>query len=137
MSAIETFFAEYRIAFASFDRTAIAQRYTFPAHVVSATNEGPSISVFADENEFLGTLDMLLDAYRSLGVSDGVPLDFTATALSPQVYSVRVHWQLRREDASTVYEFTAIYTVAEVNGELRIAALAQDEIPNLLAAMAS
>ncbi|MDQ4071389.1 MAG: hypothetical protein M3088_00740 [Actinomycetota bacterium] len=53
----------------------------------------------------------------------------------PGVASGRVHWELRREDGSTIYAFTAIYTLARVGTAWRIAAIAHDEVPKPQAAL--
>ena len=48
---------------------------------------------------------------------------------------VRANWALRRQDGDSVYNFTAVYTMTRIEGQLRIVAIAHDELPALQAAM--
>ncbi len=130
MGPLRSFFDDYRTAFARYDRDALSALFTYPLHVVSATEDAVAISV-SDRDEWRGVLDRLLDAYRSLGVVDALPLELDVSELTPQVGGARVHWELRRKDGSAVYRFTAIYTVVQVDGARRVAAIAHDELPKL------
>ncbi len=133
MGPLQTFFELYRTAFERYDRDALSGLFTFPLHVVSATDDAVAISV-SDRDEWRAVLDRLLDAYRSLGVFDGLPLEIDITELTSHVCAARVHWKLRREDGSAVYHFTAIYTLVAVDGAWRVAGIAHDELPKLRAA---
>ncbi len=130
MGPLHTFFDHYRTAFARYDRDALNALFTFPLQVISATEGGVAISIF-DRDEWGAALDRILDAYRSLGVVDGLPLELDVSELTPQVGGARVHWKLRREDGSAVYHFTAIYTLVQVDGAWRIAGIGHDELPKL------
>lgn len=133
---LQTFFDEYRATFASFDLAALAKLFAFPLHVVSATGGEPSISV-SDEAGWPGVLEALFGAYQALGVVDADPLAFEVAEVAGDVGSVHVHWQLRRDDGSPVYDFTAIYTVVLLEGGYRVSAIAHDELPKLAAAMSA
>lgn len=39
-----------------------------------------------------------------------------------------IHWALRDGSGSDLYDFNALYTLVEVDGALRIAAIAHDEL---------
>jgi len=134
VSALHAFFAVYRATFAHLDRDALMELFAFPVQVVSATDDAAAISV-SQRDEWAAVVDGLLGAYRSLGVVDAKPLGLEVMDVAPQVSSARVHWRLRRQDGSTVYDFTAIYTVIKTGGSCRIAAIAHDELPKLRAAM--
>jgi hypothetical protein len=82
-------------------------------------------------------LDGLLGAYRTLGVAEGVPLELEARELASGLRSARVHWELRREDGTAVYDFTAVYTLALLDGRWRAFSIAHDELPKLQAALES
>src|SRR5687768_15892961 len=103
------FFDEYRATFASFDLGALAALFTFPMHVVSA-GEDASVAVY-ERDGWPGILEMLFGAYRSLGVVGAEIVSFEPAHVASDVATVRVHWELRRDDGSAVYDFTAIYTV--------------------------
>ena len=135
MSSLQAFFDEYRATFARYDVDALAELFAFPLQVVSGTDEGAAISVSTRE-EWRPVLEGLLGAYRSLGVADGEPLELDATELTPHVASARAHWELRREDGGAIYDFTAVYTLAQVDGAWRVVAVAHDELPKLQVALA-
>jgi hypothetical protein len=48
---------------------------------------------------------------------------------------VQAHWALHREGGDSVYDFTAVYTLIRIDGRLRIASIAHDELPALQAAI--
>ncbi|HVE67242.1 MAG TPA: hypothetical protein VNB64_01545 [Solirubrobacteraceae bacterium] len=137
MSSIDDFFEEYRTTFARYDADALAALFAFPFQAVSATDDGAAITASATVDEWRPVLEGLLGMYRTLGVAEGEPLQLHSTELTEQTGSARVHWQLRRDDGSTIYEFTAVYTLARVNGAWRVAGIVHDELPKLQAALAS
>lgn len=132
--ALQSFFSDYRTTFARLDREALLPFFALPLQVVSATNAAATVSMF-DAGDWPAVLDGLLGAYRALGVADAEPLRLDVTEVAPQVLSAHVEWELRREDATVVYGFNAVYTVVEVDGALRICGIAHDELPKLEAAL--
>lgn len=136
MSALHTFFDDYRRAFARADPEALAELFAYPVQVVSATEDAAAISV-SNRDEWRSVLEGLLGAYRSLGVAEGVPVELQVSELTPRVSSVRVHWELQREDGSAIYDFTAVYTLAHVDGGWRACGIAHDEVPKLQAALSA
>jgi hypothetical protein len=80
-------------------------------------------------------LDGLLGSYRQLRVAGGVPLELDVSELTVHACSVRVRWELRRDDGCAIYDFIAIYTLAQVAGTLRVFAIVHDELPKLHAAL--
>ena len=109
--------------------------FSFPLQVISADRAGASVSVAAAEN-WPDVLQRLLDAYQRLGgVVDAAPLDLTIDEPMTSVALVRAHWALQREDGDSVYDFSAVYTLIRVDGQLRIVAIAHDELPALQAAI--
>ncbi len=134
MTALKAFLDEYRATFTRFDLDALAELFAFPLQIVSATDDAPVISV-STRDEWPAVLRGLFGAYRALGIVDAEPLEMEITELAPKVGTVRVHWQLQRDDGSAVYDVTAVYTVVEVEGARRIVAIAHNELPELGAAM--
>jgi hypothetical protein len=135
-TAAHTFLDGYRAAFVRRDADALLDCFTYPVHVTSVAGGDATVSIAASRDEWRPVLDYLLDAYAKLGVADaGVPELDVAEPLDGVAHA-RVHWQLRREDGSAVYDFTAVYTLARVDGALRVAAIAHDELPKLQAALA-
>ena len=133
-SEIHRFFDDYRATFTRYDSGALADLFAFPLHVVSDTESITPTSI-ASRDDWLGVLGGLLDAYRTLGVSDGELLEFDVTEVTPRLASVRARWELRREDGGAIYDFTSVYTLATIDGAWRVAAIAHDELPKLQAAL--
>lgn len=133
---LHLFFDEYASAFARYDAQALADLFAFPLHVVSDTEDITPTSI-PNRDGWLGVLRWLLDAYRALGVAGSEPLALDLTEVTPRLASVRAHWELRRQDGSRIYDFMAIYTLAQVGEAWRIAAVAHDEVPKLRSAMAA
>jgi len=125
---------KYRSAFSRGDIRAVMDCFGFPLHVLSATGAEASISVATAEN-WPDVLQRLIDAYRRLRVVEAVPLTLTIDEPMKPVATVRAHWALQRQDGSSVYDFTAIYTLTRVDSRLPIVAIAHDELPALQAAL--
>jgi hypothetical protein len=134
MSTPRSFFDQYADAFARYDAPALAELFAFPLHVVGIAENPTAISV-ASREDWLPALGGLLGSYRRLGVAGGVPLELGVSELTAGACSVRVHWELRRDDGSAIYDFAAIYTLAQVAGAWRVFAIVHDELPKLQAAL--
>jgi hypothetical protein len=125
---------QYRSAFSRGDMAGLMDCFSFPLQVLSATRAGGSVSIAVAEN-WPGVLQRLLDAYQSLGVVEAVPLALTIDEPMEPVAIARAHWALLRRDGDSVYDFIAVYTVTRIDGQLRIVAIAHNELPALEAAM--
>ena len=134
MQSAAEFFDGYRRAFTTFDPGALAPLFAYPVQVASAADDAVEILV-CDEVEWHAVISGLLEGYRAIGVADARVLEIDTLEVAPQLCSVRVHWELHRADASTIYDFTAVYTVIEAGGITRVAAIAHDELPKLMTAM--
>lgn len=136
MPSLDDFFDDYRTTFARYDADALSALFAYPFQAVSATDDGVTITVSQSVDEWRPVLEGLLGAYRSLGVADGEPLELYANELAPNAGSARVRWELRREDGSAIYDFTAVYALARVGGAWKVASIVHDELPKLQAALA-
>jgi hypothetical protein len=101
---------------------------------VLSVTDGDASSSVAHAEGWPGVLEGLLGAYKRLGVADCVPLAVEITELMDAVAVARVHWALQREDREPVYDFTAVYTLARIQGRFRIVAIAHDELEKMQAA---
>jgi hypothetical protein len=129
-----SFLKRYAEAFTRYDALALAELFAFPLQIVSVA-ETPTIIAVQSRDDWLPVLDGLLGSYRRLGVAGGVPLELEVSELTARACSARVHWELQRDDGSGIYDFTAIYTLAQVCGAWRVFAIAHDELPKLAAAL--
>ena len=68
-----------------------------------------------------------------MGFASAGILDLFVIELSPRLCLSTVHWELHDRAEASLYDFTAVYTLAEIGGNLRIAAIAHNELPRLRA----
>lgn len=115
MGTPQSFFVKYAEAFARYDAPCAGRFFAFPLHVVSVAENPAAISV-SSRDDWLPVLDGLLGSYRRLGVVGEVPLELETSELTRRACSVRVHWELRRDDGSAIYDFATIYTLARLQG---------------------
>jgi hypothetical protein len=130
------FLSDYRSAFERFDARSVADRFVYPCSIVGDADPVDVRSV-ATHDEWVGQLEMLLDAYRRFGVRSARVLDSATTSLTPRILQVAVHWSLRDAADQEVYDFRALYMLVEEDGALRIAAIAHDELPKIMRLLSS
>jgi hypothetical protein len=135
MPSAPDFFDSYVKAFERFDVGAIADHFTFPLQV-AGDSEPVDLRCVADRDEWLETLTMLIDLYKGFGVQTAAVLESTVTALSDRITHAGMHWSLRDESDQEVYDFHGVYTLIVVDGDLRIAAIAHDELGKIMAKLA-
>ncbi len=121
---------EYRNAFRRGDLNALVSCFGFPLQVASVTGDEVSVTVAGSE-DWPGVLQGVLDLYRRLDVAEAVMLAVEISQPLDPVAMIRVHWQLERLDGTSVYDFTAVYTLAQVAGSLKIIAIAHDELSRM------
>lgn len=128
------FFDSYVAAFETMDPAAIAGHFAFPLHM---TSEGEPVALTAvpDAETWRGEIARLVSFYGDLGAATAHMIEASSTELSPRVEHVAIHWQLHDADGGDLYDFHAVYTLAEVEGATRVVALAHDELPRALAFM--
>lgn len=134
MSAPQDLINRYRSAFTRGDMVALMDCFGFPVQVLSVTDGQTSTSV-RDRDQWAEVLTWLLDAYQRLGVTDAVPLALEITEPMEAVAVVPVRWQLRRADGGSVYEFSAVYTMARADGRLLIFGIGHDETSRIQSAL--
>ena len=117
---------DYRSAFLRADLDALVNCFGFPLQVASVIGDEVSVTVARSE-DWPEALRGLLDLYRRLEVADAVMLAVEISQPLDPVASIRVHWSLERADGSSVYDFTALYTLARVASNFKIIAIAHDE----------
>ena len=124
---------DYRSAFLRADLTALVNCFDFPLQVASIDGDEVSVTVAGSE-EWPEVLKGLLELYRRLGVADVAMLAVDISQPLDPVAIARVHWDLQRTDGTSVYDFTAVYTLVRTDGRRKIIAVAHDELPRIRAA---
>ena len=127
-TTVTAFFASYRAAFEGADATAIVDHFAFPCHVTSEARE-VTLTAIASRGEGLRMVEQLLAMYRTIGVHSARPLDLAVSEISPRLAQALVRWGLYDAAGDLLYAFEAAYTLASIEGALRISALAHNEIP--------
>jgi hypothetical protein len=125
---VTDFFDSYREAFERLDADAIAGHFAFPCHVASDASE-VGVTVADTREEWTEVVERLVGMYRAIGVRSARVLEVRISELSPRLAQAVVHWELHDGDGRALYDFDAAYTLAEVDGAFRAAALAHNEMP--------
>lgn len=68
-----------------------------------------------------------------MGFASANILDLSVIELSSRLFQAAVHWDLRDRAEASLYDFTAVYTLADIGGNLRITAIAHNELLRLRA----
>ena len=133
---VSRFFESYVSAFESFDASAIADHFAYPCHITSEA-EPPQLSSSPSHEHWRGQIEGLVALYQQLGVGTATIVEMTENVLSPRVTQARVHWMLRTTAGEEVYDFTGVYTFIEDGDDLKISAIAHDELPRLMTRLAA
>ena len=136
------FLDSYRAAFERGDIDEIVDLYTFPCHVTGEPSPSNGLSgspsalqVAESRDGWKPVIRHMLESYRRVGVKTMAIESVWTDEISPRLAVVRVGWHFKGGDGSTLYEFTSVYTLAEVDGRLRVTAVAHDEYPKLHACL--
>jgi hypothetical protein len=132
---ITAFFDSYRAAFEGQDAPAIADHFAYPGLVTSDAGAIALVPI-TNRQEWLGKLQQLLGMYRAINVSTARILDLTVIEISPRLNQARLHWALQTAAGERLYDFVAIYTVAQTDGTFHITAIAHNELPQYQACYA-
>ncbi len=126
---VVAFFDSYRAAFEQRDAAAIADHFAFPGLVISDAGE-ITLAPITDRPSWIGRLQQLLGMYRAIEVATAQVLALTVTEISPHLAVAHIRWGLETAAGQRLYDFTGVYTVAQLDGAWRIVALANDEMPH-------
>ncbi len=129
------FFASYRAAFERGSTAAVVEHFAFPCHITGDAST-VTLTVIASRDEGLRMVEHILAMYRTIGVASVRVLDLVAREVSPHLVQILVHWALDDEAGARLYAFEAAYILAEIDGELRITAIAHNEVPRYRACLA-
>jgi uncharacterized NTF2-like protein DUF6841 len=125
---VNAFFDSYRAAFERSDVSAIADHFAFPLHITSDTGE-IALRTIPTRQDWIGMLQQLVAMYRAIGFSFARALNLVALELSSRLVQAVVHWSLLNSAGETLYDFNAAYSLATIDGVIRITAISHNEIP--------
>ena len=129
---VREFFANYCRAFEAFDAHALSAFFSYPVIFTRADSMRPQ-TMIASASDYVSAIAPLFRAYRDLTVENGKVVDLKTIVLAPSLVVAIVDWQVIASDGDVLYSHQASYTLVRIDG-WRIAAIALDELPRLLAA---
>ncbi|MBA2444023.1 MAG: hypothetical protein H0V49_01660 [Nocardioidaceae bacterium] len=130
LETVDGFFQSYRSAFEAFDAPAIADHFAYPAHITS-DNDEIVLMVASSREQWAQQIQRLLDVYTGIGVKSAHVLEQAVADLSPRLHQVKLRWALHDAADDMLYDFEAMYMLANLEGVLQITALAHNEQPRL------
>jgi len=133
--AVRAFLVAYASDFQRSDKDAVADRYAYPAHVVTYDG-GVRLVAVASREVWIGVVERILQMYSAMGVRHAAMTDLRVVAISPLVAQARGVWELRGDGDRPLYEFEATYTLALLDGALKIVqVISENEQPKFMAVM--
>jgi hypothetical protein len=126
---IREFFERYRSGYVRRDASALAEMFAYPSHITSDAGE---VMLFSNPSEtsWQKQLTRLFEMYDAIGATDAQILQLDARQLSPKIWLAELHWSLNDHERQALYDFHAIYVLAEIAGALCIASVVSpDELP--------
>lgn len=131
----KAFLVAYAADFQRLDGAAVADRYSYPAHVVTYDG-GVRVLAVPSREVWTAVIERILEMYRAMGVRGADIRDLRVTEISPQLAQARLVWALRGEADRPLYEFDATYTLALVEGEMKIVqVISENEQPKFMGVM--
>jgi hypothetical protein len=131
----KAFIDRYRRTFERFDLDAITACYAFPVLVVGQA-DGVTTTSVPTADAWRPQVERIVGAYRLLRVAGATVAALDVALVTPGIAHATVTWSLHTASGDPVYDFTASYTLADLAEGTRIVAIAHDETPRLLAAVA-
>jgi|SRR6266850_3900021 len=133
--AVRAFLVAYASDFQRSDKDAVADRYAYPAHVVTYDG-GVRLVAVASREVWIGVVERILQMYSAMGVRHAAMTDLRVVTISPLVAQARGVWALRGDGDRPLYEFEATYTLALLDGALKIVqVISENEQPKFMAVM--
>ncbi|HEY6202585.1 MAG TPA: hypothetical protein VI056_06040 [Candidatus Limnocylindria bacterium] len=131
----KAFLEAYAADFQRQDKDSVADRYAYPAHVV--THDGGVALVPVPSREaWSAVIERILQMYRAMGVRRAAMIDLRIVTLSPQIAQAQLTWDLHGEGDEALYQFEATYTLARFNDELKIVqVISENEQPKFMGVM--
>jgi ketosteroid isomerase-like protein len=133
--AVRAFLESYASAFERADKDAVADRYAYPVHVVTH-NGGVRLLAIPSREAWIAVVERILGMYSAMGVRRAEMRDLRIASISPLVAQASLVWALRGDGDKPLYDFDATYTVALVDGALKIVqVISENEQPKFMGVM--
>jgi ketosteroid isomerase-like protein len=81
---VRAFLEAYAAAFQRQDKDAVADRYAYPAHVVTYDG-GVALLPVPSREAWLAVIERILQMYRAMGVRHAAMVDLRVASVSPQI----------------------------------------------------
>ena len=132
MSDVEQALASYMTAFEHFQTDAVLSHYAYPCHFTSDGDE-VALMPLAEPAECRPRIERVMDWHRQLGADHSRIERRARTDLSPKLTCLTIRVEVLDRQRRFLYDFDGIYTFAHTREGWRIAAIAHNQIPRLLA----
>jgi hypothetical protein len=132
MTDFEEALTVYFSAYQRGDIDEIIDWFLLPCHFVSDADE-VVLMPLATREACLAGVERVVNWHRSLGVKGRRIVKQLVIELSPRISCVDVKVDVELEGAVKLYDFEAVYTFVRSEENWRIAAIAHNQIPRLLA----
>jgi hypothetical protein len=135
IAGVQAFLDSYRAAFEAYDADAAADHFLLPSFITSDA-EPVALMPMATHADCRAGIAQVLALHRKLGVASGRVLGFLVIELSPRLATLDLHFEFCDAADAGLYDFRGLYTLVAQDGAWRIAAIAHNQIPRLLARLA-
>jgi hypothetical protein len=135
VSAVRAFLECYRDAFERLDADAIADHFAYPSHITGDADEIALLQL-SNRQDCLAAVERVVAMHRQLEAPSGSIRDLSIVELSPRLTQASLTMEVHRRTGGMLYDFEAVYTLAETRTGWRIAAIAHNQIPRLLKCVA-
>jgi hypothetical protein len=129
------FLEAYASDFQRQDKDAVADRYAYPAHVVTH-DAGVALVAVPSREVWLAVIERILKMYGAMGVRRATMVDLHVDSVSAQIAQAHLTWDLHGEGDKPLYQFEATYTLALLNHGLKIVqVISENEQPKFQGVM--
>jgi ketosteroid isomerase-like protein len=134
-AAVRALLESYLDAFERMDAAAIADHFAYPSHIASDAGE-VALMQLTNRQDCLEAVEKVVAMHRELGAPSGTICDLSVVELSPRLAQASLRMEAHARAGGMLYDFEAIYTLAQTREGWRIAAIAHNQIPPLLECLA-
>ena len=135
VSTVRAFLESYRDAFERLDAAAIADHFAYPSHITGDADEIALLQL-SNRQDCLAAVEKVVAMHRELEAPSGTIRNLSIVELSPRLTQASLTMEVHRRTGGMLYDFQAVYTLAETRTGWRIAAIAHNQIPRLLECIA-